>query len=163
MTNYQKKKKTSLLLRKIYQFQQQGKPCKVKLVIIDLESWQDHKFLAFFVGNIGDMLGFIKFGLVHVGVQIGSYIIHWFNDSLVHFTDIASNSPLLAVDVSQLDLEKPEDFAKIREMCKVCVDYNTNKKYDNKTCNCHFFVDDIMKSLDVDVKDCVQGQLGTFY
>lgn len=138
------------------------KPCKVKLVVVDLEKWHDHRVLAYVVGNISDMLGFTTYGLVHVGVQIGAYIVHWFNDSLVHFTDIASGSALLAADIGELNLNDLGDAAKLREVATICKDYNTTKKYDNKSCNCHTFVDDVLDTLQMKKDQVFEGQIGDY-
>jgi len=57
---------------------EQGNKMKIKLVVIDLEKWQNQKLASWIVGNISHFAGWTKYGLVHTGVQIGHVIAHWF-------------------------------------------------------------------------------------
>jgi len=88
-------------------------------------------------------LGYQDYGLVHVAIQIGCRIIHWLDDSLVHFTPIRSNTALLALDITQIN-NLDEDHSKLVEICKISAMYNNTKQYNNKNCNCHhLYVNDI--------------------
>jgi len=73
---------------------------KVKLVLVDLEA---QKGLAtWIVGNITHANGWTRYGFNHTGVQIGPYILHFFNDGLVHFTTLKSRKPLMAITLGDI-------------------------------------------------------------
>ena len=134
---------------------------RVKLVCIDLEGWQDRKILGFIAANLYSMAGFLDYGLVHVGIQLGSWVVHWFNDSLVHITTTKATRPNCAIDIGSLDLEDDSDVEKIQNMCSVITRYNIEMTYNNYTNNCHKFTNEIIESLGFPTLE-FKGQLGDY-
>jgi hypothetical protein len=60
-------------------------------VIIDLEGWKEKALLSWIAANVGKSAGFLNYGLCHAGIMVGSYVIHWFNDSIGMNVDIHIN------------------------------------------------------------------------
>lgn len=86
--------------------------------------------------------------LLMTGIQIGPYILHFFNDGLVHFTSLKSRSPLLAITLGEIYYDKDNGKKRIETLCELIANYNTVRKYDTYRCNCHMFVDDALKALE---------------
>lgn len=142
-------------------------PLNVKLVIVDLESACDAlgSTRMWLMQHIADAAQFSKYGLVHAAIQMGSYMMHFLPDNLVHMSSLKSSSsfPIVAVDVKQLDLNMEEDVQKIGNVCQVIVQYNVEEVYCNLSKNCHHFVDDVLSALGA--KQAIQhvnGQLGEY-
>jgi hypothetical protein len=136
-------------------------PLKVKLICIDLEGWQDRKILGFIAANLYSYAGFLDWGLVHTGIQLGSWILHWFNDSLVHFTTTKATRPNCAVDVGSLQLDNESHVQRIHDMCRVIAKYNMEMQYNNTTNNCHKFTNDLLSALGFS-QPKFEGQLGDY-
>jgi len=137
---------------------------KVSLAIINLERWSKSRLKTRVAAN---MLMFTEksklgFGLVHVAILIGQYIIHWFDDGLVHMTPIRSAHPNVAVEVGELDIQEVTDFERIKSLCYVISEYNTKMIYNNRSCNCHHFVRDCFHAMGFNLSCIMKGQLGSY-
>ena len=101
-------------------------------------------FLAKFVTDIG---------LSHIAVQINDKMVHWFDVGLVIVTPF-EGSNASAVFYPQKDgdeipcIENTEENRK--KICEVILEYNCNKKYNQKNDNCQNFVEDIFDALKLD-------------
>jgi hypothetical protein len=98
------------------------------------------------------------YGPVHTCIQIGPYVLHWYNNSLVKVDSVKSTNSLLALDVAVIDIDRNVSIKRNSSICKIielAANYNMFKKYDLITCNCQHFVDDILKILGINsLKDC---------
>ncbi|EFC38267.1 predicted protein [Naegleria gruberi] len=137
---------------------------KVNLAVINIQKWCESRLKTRLVANVLRVTERKKlgFGLVHVAILLGQYIIHWFDDGLVHLTPIKSSHPNLAVEVGELDIEEKKDQEKIKQLCFVISEYNTKMVYNNRNCNCHHFVRDCISALDLNFSSIMKGQLGNY-
>lgn len=69
-----------------------------------------------------------------------------------------SKSAIVAFDLG--NVEPSEDM--LRNISKVAFRWNTTKLYNNKENNCQHFVDDILKSINVDIDKFFSGALGKY-
>jgi hypothetical protein len=74
---------------------------KVKLCLIDLDWWKSHSKIA----AIAQYLIKAEYGLVHTALHTGPYLIHWFDDELVHIEKVESNTSIVAIDLIEFDLD----------------------------------------------------------
>ncbi len=135
-----------------------GGVIKCKLVLIKLEETKE--LLQKVMALISAGLGANEYGLLHACVFIGNYLLHFFDDGLVHFTPFKAKKPFVAVDIGELDLNNETDIQKLNKVMNICTEYNTQKKYDRLRCSCHHFTKDVCEALEM--KSNFDGQLGTF-
>jgi len=65
--------------------------------------------------------------------------------------------------IAEVDTSNAEDMSKVVELCKLAVQYNTTKHYDNKICNCHNFTEDILRCFKLNFTvDSLEGQIGKY-
>ncbi|KAL9654598.1 hypothetical protein ABK040_006660 [Willaertia magna] len=134
---------------------------KCKLVLIDIEEYLNNKWKARLLTNIIKLRGNSShFGLIHSGISIGSYMIHWFDNSLVTLNKTTKN-PNCVVDLGELDLRVEEDVEKLDKLCELIVDYNVNRMYSPLKLNCQHFVIDCMRVLKMEKE--FGGQLGEYF
>jgi len=81
----------------------------------------------------------LKYGLNHVALQIGPYLIHWTNSSLVTITPLASASACAMIYPDEKFKIKGE--AQIKKVCEAIADWNLKMKYNRLTSNCQNFVE----------------------
>jgi len=93
-----------------------------------------------------------NYGPVHTCIQIGPYVLHFFNNGLVHIGTFKTANALLALDVCEFEFKREEGkrFDKtISAIIELVEDYNMNKEYNLVNCNCQHFVDDILAILGI--------------
>lgn len=56
--------------------------------------------------------------MVHAAVQVGPFLLHWFDTSLVYVKELQSQEALLAVDIGQLDITEERDVQKLKQVGK---------------------------------------------
>jgi len=93
------------------------------------------------------------YGPVHTCIQIGPYVLHWVDNSLVKIDIFKSTRAVLALDVTKITLQKGFTLRTdptISKILDLVADYNMNRKYNLISCNCQDFVDDVLKILGID-------------
>lgn len=134
---------------------------KVKLILIDVEHLEGKSTLEKLIHTqVARFLNASKFGLIHSAIQVGSYVFHFFNDSLIHATTFRSKNPLAAIDIGEINIFKEEGEQTLQKLCQFFYEWNSQKKYDSMKCNCHHFTSSCMKVMKCKAK--FGGQLGKF-
>ncbi|KAL9657313.1 hypothetical protein ABK040_011533 [Willaertia magna] len=103
-------------------------------------------------------------GITHSSLLIGQWRIEWFNTSLVSIRcDDALIFAKNAIGVLDLGNFKtiPEIENAFKEISRISCEYNSNKIYDIKECNCHHFVQEIIKALHLSIPD--KGPLKQYF
>lgn len=97
-------------------------------------------------------LKFMRYGNNHAALQIGPYLISWFDDSIVHIDVMSSNKALLCLYPSDkpdrcfitralaTDNLQNSTFGKI---CTTIARWNGTRKYDEISANCQHFFEDV--------------------
>ncbi|KAL9653063.1 hypothetical protein ABK040_006283 [Willaertia magna] len=97
-----------------------------------------------------------EFGLTHASLLIGQWRIDWYNSSIVSIrsneSQIFAKNSIAAMDLGNLRSVQEIENA-FNQISKIACEYNATKVYDRKKCNCHHFVKDIMKALNLQIPE----------
>lgn len=90
-------------------------------------------------------------GRVHLGCQIGPYLVDWTDSSLVSIRTLASCEPLVLLRMTDCVLYQGPDLAKVEKLlsaaAQVIVAWNTGKKFDAKKGSAQNFVTELFAAL----------------
>jgi len=102
----------------------------------------------------------MKFGLNHVALQIGPYLIHWTDSSLVTIHPLASQSACAMIYPDEKF--RIRDTEQIKKVCAAIAKFNLGNTYHAIKCNCQHFVWFMMDELNCKPKWKPNGHIQTF-
>src|SRR5689334_14285826 len=92
-----------------------------------------------------------KYGLVHVALQVGPYLIDWMSNSELRIRSIYSRTAMLFLYPNNQSFIDPTDMGMRRKIAQFLFDYR-EKKYTLNKRNCQYFVDKFLLKFNIDKK-----------
>jgi len=115
----------------------------VRIVISDMKN----KKKRHFIDNIANF--FSKYGLVHLAIQIGPYLMDWMKNSEVRIRSICSSTSMVFLYPHPNSNFNPNDMEIKRKITNYIFDFR-KKEYNLNSCNCQHFVDNFLNILNID-------------
>ncbi|KAL9643327.1 hypothetical protein ABK040_014782 [Willaertia magna] len=136
---------------------------KIKLVITEMSDAALSRLARRFVTKISPTIHQMKYGMFHTALIIGPWYIEWGDSSIAITRHRSSSKAVLAVDVCKVTgLDNVANT--IDRLASLCAHWNSEKEYDNKTCNCQHFVNAVLEYLQISnyLESNIKGTVKTY-
>jgi len=155
-------KSDDILLTKIQEQKKAlGNKLMVRIIISSLPNIDKQSFLGGLTALIASHI--TPLGLNHTSLQVGPYLIHWTDSSLVTVHNVGAHKNVLALIYpdTKFVLDIQEDKENVMKLCNSIVDFN-GKMYDKYTNNCQKFVEVALASIGCQKKWLKNGPIEKF-
>jgi hypothetical protein len=127
---------------------------KIKLVVAEIARTPGQQAIRKLISPLVSGLNMhtSPIGFFHSALIVGGWYLEWNSSSLCIPRKSYSTNALLAIDVGESDLLESDLDAVIDQLSLTICKWNTEKNYERTNCNCQHFVDDVLKTLSVELK-----------
>eukprot|EP01101_Sappina_pedata_P005886 TRINITY_DN2801_c0_g1_i2.p1 TRINITY_DN2801_c0_g1~~TRINITY_DN2801_c0_g1_i2.p1 ORF type:complete len:333 (-),score=68.46 TRINITY_DN2801_c0_g1_i2:41-1039(-) len=128
---------------------------KINFAISDVDNWPLDVTIPPLQGALRHLLVLSEYAMIHPALHIGPATIHWTAAGLADISETASASPLMTLEVGELDLADAADQQKMRRALDTIIEWNLTREYSMRADNCLTFVKQLCFAMDLQLPEMI--------